>query len=68
MIVFDTVIDELPKELFKGKARRSWGKGNNPKTAVHEFLKFNNRFIIDKDVENKLLITAAPSGFLKCVK
>ncbi len=42
-------------------------KGNNPKTAVWEFMKTNNRFEIDKEIENKLLITVAPCGYLKCV-
>jgi len=68
MVVFDTTIEDIPKELFKGKAKRSWGKGNNPKTAVHEFLKSNKRFKIDKELENKLLITVGPDGFLKCIK
>jgi len=65
LIVFDTVIDDMPDNFFPD---RPWGKGNNPKTAVKEFLKNNDRFEIDKNIENKLLITAAPSGYLKCVK
>ena len=68
MIVFDTVIEDLPKELFKGKAERPWSKGNNPKTAVHEFLKINKRFKIDGNLEKKILITVGPDGFLKCIK
>jgi cephalosporin hydroxylase len=47
---------------------RPWGRGNNPKTAVWEFLKQTDRFAIDEDVESKLLITVAPDGYLKCVK
>lgn len=65
LVVFDTAIEDLPKKIF---ADRPWDKGNNPKTAVWEFLKNNNRFEIDKEIENKLLITVAPSGYLKCVK
>jgi len=68
MIVFDTVIEDLTKELFKGTAKRPWEKGNNPKTAVHKFLKSNKRFKIDKSIEKKLLITVAPDGYLKCIK
>jgi len=68
MIVFDTVIEDVSEELFRGKFKRPWGKGNNPKTAVQEFLKSNNRFIIDKEVENKLLISVAPCGYVKCIK
>lgn len=65
LVVFDTIIEDMPDDLF---ADRPWGKGNNPKTAVHEFLKTNDRFVIDKDIENKLLITVAPDGYLRCVK
>ncbi|APB35148.1 cephalosporin hydroxylase [Gloeomargarita lithophora Alchichica-D10] len=61
-IVFDTVIEDLPDEMFPD---RPWGKGNNPKTAVWEFLKTHSEFEIDKTIQHKLLITVAPDGFLK---
>jgi cephalosporin hydroxylase len=61
-IVWDTVIEDMPQEFT---ADRPWGKGNNPKTAVWEFLKENDNFIIDKDIQNKLLITVAPDGYLR---
>jgi len=65
LVVLDTIIEDMPEKFFKNKP---WGKGNNPKTAVREFLKKNDRFKIDKKLENKLLITVAPNGYLKCVK
>ena len=65
LIVFDTVIEDMPDDFFPD---RPWGKGNNPKTAVKEFLAANDRFVVDEDLENKLLITVAPEGYLKCVK
>ena len=65
LVVFDTIIEDMPEDFFPD---RPWGKGNNPKTAVWEFLKKNGRFEIDKGIENKLLITVAPGGYLKCVK
>lgn len=65
MVVFDTIIEDLPDDLFLD---RPWSKGNNPKTAVLEFLKTNNNFVIDKDISNKLLLTVAPEGYLKRVK
>lgn len=64
-VVWDTGIEDLPVGFC---ADRPWGKGDNPKTAVWEFLKTNDCFEIDKEIEYKLLITAAPDGFLKCVK
>lgn len=63
-VVFDTVVEDLPKELA---GNRPWGPGDNPKTAVFEYLKTHPEFEIDKSVENKLLITVAPDGFLKRV-
>jgi cephalosporin hydroxylase len=65
LVVFDTIIEDMPDDFFPD---RPWGKGNNPKTAVWEFLKTNDRFEIDKDIENKLLITVAPDGYLRCIK
>lgn len=65
IVVFDTIIEYMPDELFKD---RPWSKGNNPKTAVDEFLKKTDRFVPDMEIENKLLITTNPGGYLKCIK
>jgi cephalosporin hydroxylase len=65
LVVFDTVIEDLPGELFPD---RPWGPGDNPKTAVHEFLKRSDAFEIDREVQDKLLITVAPDGYLRRVK
>jgi cephalosporin hydroxylase len=73
-VVFDTIVEDLPEGMFPD---RPWGKGNNPKTAVLEYLrrlKEEGRkatdgaplvFEIDKSIEDKLLITVAPEGYLK---
>lgn len=61
-VVFDTIVEDLPDEMFPN---RPWGPGDNPKTAVWEYLKTHPEFQIDKNIENKLLITVAPSGYLK---
>lgn len=65
VVVFDTIIEIMPEGFF---ADRPWDKGNNPKTAVHEFLRTNERFAIDVDIQNRLLITASLDGYLRCVK
>jgi len=64
-VVFDSVIEDLPND---SSGNRNWGTGNNPKTAIWEFLKNNTDYKIDKDIEDKLLITVAPDGYLKKVK
>jgi len=76
-VVFDTIIEDMPDDMFSD---RPWGKGNNPKTAVWEYLrrlKEDGRraadaaalnFEIDKSIESKLLITVAPDGYLRRVE
>jgi cephalosporin hydroxylase len=59
LVVFDTCIEDLPE------TDRPWGKGNNPRTALDEFLKYNNRFVVEN--LDKLMITVAPGGYLRCV-
>jgi cephalosporin hydroxylase len=61
-VVFDTIVEDMPKSMFPD---RPWGPGNNPKTAVHAFLATHPEFVIDADIHNKLLITVAPDGYLK---
>jgi cephalosporin hydroxylase len=61
-VVFDTIVEDLPEEMYPD---RPWGPGDNPKTAVWEYLKTHPEFDIDKSIQNKLLITVAPDGYLK---
>lgn len=61
LVVFDTIIDDLPTDLFKD---RPWSKTNNPKLAVADFLRGNVDFYIDENIDKKLLISVAPSGYL----
>ena len=61
-VVFDTIIEQMPDEI---SGNRPWGSGNNPHTAVCEYLKVHNEFQIDKSIQHKLLITVAPDGYLK---
>jgi cephalosporin hydroxylase len=61
-VVFDTVVEDMPAEMFPD---RPWGPGNNPKTAVREFLRTHDEFEIDAQMDRKLLISVAPDGYLK---
>ena len=73
-VVFDTIIEDMPADMFPD---RPWGPGNNPKTAVREYMRRLKaegrtasdgaplRFEIDGMIESRLLITVAPDGYLK---
>ncbi|MDB4035276.1 cephalosporin hydroxylase family protein [Pseudomonadales bacterium] len=64
-VVYDSIVEDLPKEQ---SGDRPWGPGNNPKTAVWEYLKTHPEFEIDNNIQDKLLITVAPDGYLKRVE
>lgn len=61
-VVFDTLIEDMPADMYPD---RPWDQGDNPKTAVWEYLKTHKEFRVDKSIQDKLLITVAPDGYLK---
>jgi len=63
-VVFDTVVEDMPASMFPD---RPWGPGDNPKTAVREFLKSHPEFVVDKGIDHKLMISVAPDGYLRRV-
>ena len=65
LIVFDTVVENMPADFYPD---RPWGLGDNPMTAVDAFLKDNDRFVIDADMDARLSVSMAPRGYLRCVK
>lgn len=64
-VVFDTVIEDMPADMFPD---RPWGPGNNPKTAVNAWLPKHPEFAVQHHIDRKLLATVAPSGFLKRIR
>lgn len=62
LIVLDTIMEDLPEDYFAG---RPYGKGNNPATALRAFLAKDDRFEVDHDIEDRVLMTLAPGGFLR---
>ena len=61
-VVFDTIVENLPEESYPD---RPWGPGNSPGSAVSEFLRANHDFEVDRSIDNQLLITVAPGGYLR---
>lgn len=61
-VVFDTIIEDMPANTFPD---RPWDRGDNPKTAVWQYLRSHPEFEIDEEIQHKLMITVAPDGYLK---
>jgi cephalosporin hydroxylase len=64
-VVFDTFVEDMPADLFPD---RPWAPGDNPKTAVHTYVKEQQGFEIDASIPHKLQVTVAPDGFLKRIR
>jgi cephalosporin hydroxylase len=64
LVVFDTIVEHMPAAHY---ADRPWAPGNSPMTAVREFLRENQRFVVDEEYDDKLLVTASPGGYLRCI-
>ena len=64
-VVFDTFVEIMPRGFFPN---RPWDVGDNPMTAVKDFLNKNRDFVVDNEIDTKLQITVAKSGFLKRIK
>lgn len=65
LICGDTIIEYQPPA---DERPRAWGKGNNPATALREYFKENDGFEVDRELENKLLMSNMPGGYLKRVR
>jgi cephalosporin hydroxylase len=61
-VVFDTFVDDMPPGFFSD---RPWDVGNNPKTAVRQWLAGHADFENDAEMQSKLMVTVAPEGFLR---
>jgi cephalosporin hydroxylase len=65
LICGDTVVERIPLQLHR---TRPWGPGNNPATAVKEFLSETDRFAVDEKIDQRLLLSCHPGGYLQAVK
>lgn len=65
LVVSDTVVEDIPTQVHRP---REWGPGNNPKTALIQYLKEVDNLKIDEYINAKLLTTYCPMGYLKCIK
>ena len=65
LVAFDTIIEDMPEDFYPD---RPWGRGDNAKTAVLEFLAGSDAFEVDRAIEHKLQITVAPNGYLRRVR
>lgn len=62
LVACDTIVEDISEQKHRV---RPWGKGNNPKTAVYEFLKNQPNFSKNNTYNKKALATFNPGGYLE---
>lgn len=65
LIVSDTIVEDLPPQTHR---KRPWGPGNNPKTALRAYMQETDRFEVDQYLNDKILTTCMPDGYVRCIK
>ncbi len=65
LICGDTIVEYMPPQTH---VNRPWGQGNNPATAVRAFLAESDRFVVDKKIDQRLLLSCHPGGYLQAIK
>lgn len=66
LLLPDTFIELFPRGYYSHN--RPWDVGDNPMTAMRQFLSEDDRFEIDEEIDNKLMITEGIKSYLKRVK
>jgi cephalosporin hydroxylase len=61
VIVADTIVEEMPENYYPN---RPWGKGNNPRTAITQFLKEKSNFSLDNRWSRRSLLGECRDGIL----
>jgi cephalosporin hydroxylase len=61
-IVADTIVESMPSHLYEN---RPWGQGNNPLTALHEFLKNNHEWEVASKWRRRGLLSEFHDGVIQ---
>ena len=61
IIVSDTIVEHIPKQVHR---ERPWGPGNNPGSALEEFLEENGDFTDDNIYSRRTFASFSPRGYI----
>jgi cephalosporin hydroxylase len=67
LVVADTMLGRLNADQTPQKRSKVWLKGNEPLSALEDYLKETNRFEVDHVLNGKLIFSSSPGGYLRCL-
>ena len=65
LIVSDTIVETIPEQTHRP---RPWGPGDNPMTATRRYLSETSDFSVDTKIDERLVMSYSPSGYLRKVR
>lgn len=68
MVVADTLVGHVPEDRAPQKRSKLWFEGNEPLSALNDFLREDDRFEIDPVINGKLVLSSSPGGYCRCIK
>lgn len=66
IVLPDTVIEDFPQGYYS--KNRPWDVGNNPKTALNEFMSASDKFEIDTYFSTKAALSESPDGYIRKIR
>ena len=68
LVVADTLVGHITEDKAPTKRSKIWFKGDEPLSALNDYLAENDRFLVDPVLNGKLVLSSSPGGYLQCVK
>jgi cephalosporin hydroxylase len=65
LVVADTLVGHVSEENAPKKRSKIWFKGNEPLSALNDFMFENSDFEVDEVLNGKLVLSSSPGGYVR---
>lgn len=65
MVVADTLVGHVTEENAPRKRSKVWFKGDEPLSALQDYMAETDRFEVDEVLNGKLVLSSSPGGYLR---
>ena len=65
LVVADTLAGHVDEERAPKKRSKIWFEGDEPLSAVKDYLAETDRFVVDEVINGKLVLASSPGGYLR---
>jgi cephalosporin hydroxylase len=65
MVVADTLVGYVTQETAPKKRSKIWFKGDEPLSALQDYMSETDRFEVDRELNGKLVLSSSPGGYVR---